>query len=79
MLTAAGQNDPPDVLVRVRVLRAFYVGGEPQPIGTELKVSARFAREVASVGKAELLEPLPASVQSACSMRRDELWRAGIR
>jgi hypothetical protein len=37
--------------MKVKVLRAFLVGGEVQPIGAEIEVSAPFAAEMAFIGK----------------------------
>jgi len=78
MLTAANLDEPTETLVRVRVTRAFHLRGEPQAIGTELQVNVTFARELANVGKAVILDPLPEGPRSACSTRRDELWKAKL-
>jgi outer membrane biosynthesis protein TonB len=60
-LVAGGASAPsaPDA-VRVRVLRSFIWAREPVSLGEELTLPRRFAREMASFGKAEILPDEPA-------------------
>jgi hypothetical protein len=48
--------------MRVKVLRAFFIRGERQELGTEIEVDDAFGREMISVQKAEPVSPIAAPV-----------------
>jgi hypothetical protein len=59
-LVAGGASAPlaPDD-VRIRVLRSFIWAREPVPVGHEMPLSRRVARELALAGKVEILPDAP--------------------
>jgi len=74
----ANPQEPTAATVRVKVARAFYFAGEPQPIGAEIELDIVFALDLASVGKVVILDPVPEGPRSSASARRDELWKAKL-
>ena len=52
-------ESPPEVLLRIRVVGPFCVGGKVQAIGAELHIAAHMAHDLVSRGKAQLLDPQP--------------------
>jgi hypothetical protein len=60
---ASAPSAPEDV--RIRVLRSFIWAREPVPVGAEITMSRRFARELVGYGKAEILPDAPAPAPEA--------------
>ncbi len=51
--------------MKIEVTRAFYLGGQPQPVGTTLDVEDRLARELIHAGKARTASEKPAPARPA--------------
>lgn len=47
--------------MKIKVTRAFYLGGHPQEVGTELDVDARLAAELVHNNKAQRVVEQPAA------------------
>lgn len=60
-IVAGGASAPSaDGAVRVRALLSFWYAGEPLPIGHEMAMTARQAREYRNAGRVEILPDVPA-------------------
>lgn len=51
--------------IRIKVLRAFLLGGKPQQVGDEVEVDAATAAELMSMNKAERVAASPAQAKPA--------------
>lgn len=59
MLSTKDMTNPPELFrpTKVRVLNAFHVGGgKVAEVGSVVSIPAHLARELAAIGKAEILQ-----------------------
>lgn len=48
--------------MKIKVIRAFYVGGVSQPVGSVLDLARQIAIEMIALGKAEAIADAPEAV-----------------